>query len=169
MQTFKVFPLYRNTHIYLKPFAHSWKGSEIVLLWYLFETLVYSAARISGIVLLPRKHCRKHFGNNKKAHVFDADPLSKADCLQHESLNIPAQWTHNVEATSIQRWFNVLTLNQRWIDVVSTLCPCWAHLWEAALPWIRWTFGHHIVGRSSYCKTFSLSSAQSSYWSVRWL
>ena len=33
---------------------------------------------------------------------------------------------HNVETTSIKRWFNVLTLNQRWIDVVSTLCACWA-------------------------------------------
>ena len=33
---------------------------------------------------------------------------------------------HSVEKkTSIQRWFNVLTLNQRLIDVVSTLCACW--------------------------------------------
>ena len=32
-----------------------------------------------------------------------------------------AQWTHHVETTSIQRWFNVLTLNQRWIDAVSKL------------------------------------------------
>ena len=24
-----------------------------------------------------------------------------------------------------QRWFNVKTFNQRWIDVVSTLCACW--------------------------------------------
>ena len=30
------------------------------------------------------------------------------------------QQAHNVETTSIQRWFN-----QRWIDVVSTLCACW--------------------------------------------
>ena len=37
---------------------------------------------------------------------------------------------HNVETTSIQRWFNVKTLNQRWIDVVSTLCICWDYfLW----------------------------------------
>ena len=36
-----------------------------------------------------------------------------------------SQQTHNVETTSIQRWFNILTLNQRWIDVVSTLCACW--------------------------------------------
>ena len=36
-----------------------------------------------------------------------------------------AQQTHNVETTSIQRWFNVLTLNQRWIDVVSALCARW--------------------------------------------
>ena len=27
-----------------------------------------------------------------------------------------------VETTSIQRWFNIKTLNQCWIDVVSTLC-----------------------------------------------
>ena len=32
---------------------------------------------------------------------------------------------HTVETTSIQRWFNVLTLNQRWVNVVSTLCACW--------------------------------------------
>ena len=32
-----------------------------------------------------------------------------------------AQRTHNVKTTSIKRWFNALTLNQRWIDVVSTL------------------------------------------------
>ena len=27
--------------------------------------------------------------------------------------------------TSIQRWFNVLTLKQCWIDVVPSLCACW--------------------------------------------
>ena len=27
--------------------------------------------------------------------------------------------------TSNHLWFNVLTLRQRWIDVVSTLCACW--------------------------------------------
>ena len=32
---------------------------------------------------------------------------------------------HNIETTSIQRWSNVLTLNQHWIDVVSTVCACW--------------------------------------------
>ena len=32
---------------------------------------------------------------------------------------------HAVGTTSIQRWFNVLTLNQRWIDIVSTVCVCW--------------------------------------------
>ena len=26
---------------------------------------------------------------------------------------------------SIQRWFNVTTLNERWIDVVSTMYACW--------------------------------------------
>ena len=30
----------------------------------------------------------------------------------------------NVEKTSIQRWFDLM-LNQRWIDVISTLCACW--------------------------------------------
>ena len=33
----------------------------------------------------------------------------------------------NVETTSIQRWFNILTLNQCWIDVVSMLCACWVY------------------------------------------
>ena len=36
-----------------------------------------------------------------------------------------AQLIHNVETTSIQRWFSILTLNQRWIDVVSVVCACW--------------------------------------------
>ena len=42
------------------------------------------------------------------------------------------KWTHNVETTSIQRWFNVKdvdstsrTLNQRWIEDVSSLCASW--------------------------------------------
>ena len=34
-----------------------------------------------------------------------------------------------VETTSIQLWFNVKTLNQRWIDVVSTVCACWLIKW----------------------------------------
>ena len=34
------------------------------------------------------------------------------------------QQVHNVKTTSIQRWFNVKTLNQRLIDVVSALCVC---------------------------------------------
>ena len=36
-----------------------------------------------------------------------------------------SQRAHSVKTTSIQRWFNVMTLNQRWIDVVSTLYVCW--------------------------------------------
>ena len=36
-----------------------------------------------------------------------------------------SQQAHNVETVSIQRWLNVETLNQRWIDVVSTLCARW--------------------------------------------
>ena len=38
-----------------------------------------------------------------------------------------AQRAHNVKSTLIQRWVNVLTLNQRWIDDVSTVCSCWDH------------------------------------------
>ena len=34
---------------------------------------------------------------------------------------VVAQWAHNLK----QRWFNVLTLNQCWIHIVSTLCTCW--------------------------------------------
>ena len=33
--------------------------------------------------------------------------------------------THQALTTSIQRWFNVKTLNQRWIDVISVLCDLW--------------------------------------------
>ena len=36
------------------------------------------------------------------------------------------QQAYNVKTTSIQRWFNVKKMNQRWIDVVSTMCVCWA-------------------------------------------
>ena len=36
-----------------------------------------------------------------------------------------SQQAHNVETTSIQSWYNIKALNQRWIDVVSTL---YAHL-----------------------------------------
>ena len=35
------------------------------------------------------------------------------------------QLAHNVETKSIQRWFNVLTLNQRLVDVFTKLCACW--------------------------------------------
>ena len=52
------------------------------------------------------------YTNNKGAPVYLRSPISTPRA-------------HNVETTSIQRWFNVLTLNQRWIDVVSTLCACW--------------------------------------------
>ena len=45
-------------------------------------------------------------------------------CIWRASMK-PTQQAHNVETTSIQRWFNVLTLNQLWIDVVSTLCARW--------------------------------------------
>ena len=38
------------------------------------------------------------------------------------------QRTHIVVKTSMERWFNILTLDQRWFDVVSTLCACWVHL-----------------------------------------
>ena len=33
--------------------------------------------------------------------------------------------TLSLQTTSIQRWFNIKMLNQRWIDVVSTLCARW--------------------------------------------
>ena len=39
---------------------------------------------------------------------------------RHHSPAGTQRWT-----TSIQRWFNVLTLNQRWIDVVLMSCACW--------------------------------------------
>ena len=35
---------------------------------------------------------------------------------------LATQQAHNVEKTSIQHWFNFKTLNQRLVDVVSTLC-----------------------------------------------
>ena len=44
------------------------------------------------------------------------------------SYTFDPQQAHNVETTSIQRWFNVKTLNQCWIDVVSTSCARWVHI-----------------------------------------
>ena len=40
-------------------------------------------------------------------------------------LQYPFPAGHNVEATSIQRWFNDKTLYQRWTDIVSTLHAYW--------------------------------------------
>ena len=67
---------------------------------------------------------------------------------------VPPQQAHNDETTSIQhleqrpiqRWFNVKTSNQRWIDVVSTLYACWdlftfSH-YENTLIQIYWKFYH---------------------------
>ena len=45
--------------------------------------------------------------------------------LQHQLVHI-SQQAHNVETRSIQRWFNDMTLNQRWIGVVSALFARWA-------------------------------------------
>ena len=44
-----------------------------------------------------------------------------------------AKKVQSVETTSIQRWFNVLTLNQRWTDGVLTLWPA------------RWLGAHEVV------------------------
>ena len=45
--------------------------------------------------------------------------------MLYDTWILTTQQAHNVETTSIQRWFNVKTLNQRWMDVVSTSCACW--------------------------------------------
>ena len=38
---------------------------------------------------------------------------------------LTSQQACNIETMSIQPWFNVLMLNQHYINVVSTLCSCW--------------------------------------------
>ena len=39
-----------------------------------------------------------------------------------------SQQAHIVDSTYIQRWFHTMTLNQRWINVESTMCACWGVL-----------------------------------------
>ena len=59
-----------------------------------------------------------------------------------------SQQAQKVETTSIQRWFNVKTLNQRWIDIVSTLCAhCGAYL-SVCYSVLIWCM--YILGRIPY-------------------
>ena len=66
-------------------------------------------------------------------------PLKKINGLEFRYILRPL-WSHNVETTSIQCWFNDLMLNQHWIDVVSTLCACWVGTDSLGLSPNSWKF-----------------------------
>ena len=61
--------------------------------------------------------CRKPI--NKASRTLGCIRRNLSDC------SVPAQETHNVATTSLQRRCNVTTLQRRCNDVVRTLCVCW--------------------------------------------
>ena len=51
-------------------------------------------------------------------------PCVSAVLLKYQ-IRVTSQQAHKDETMMFQCWFNVLTLNQCWIDIVSMLCVCW--------------------------------------------
>ena len=59
---------------------------------------------------------------------------------------------HSVKTTPIQRWFNVKTLNQSWIDVASICVPVWPAKRSSASSCETWqwnTYNHYTVVKQS--------------------
>ena len=65
-----------------------------------------------------------------------------------------SQQTHNVDTTSIQRWFNINTLNQHWIDVVSTLCARWDYSMNTKIVKQHARFPSLLMGLDNHCRFF---------------
>ena len=51
---------------------------------------------------------------------------------------------HSIVTTSIQLWFNDLTLSQRWIDVVQTSCARWAPSDMCTQLWLKSACAVHV-------------------------
>ena len=50
------------------------------------------------------------------------------------------QQVHRAETTLNEYWFNVMTLNQRWTNIVSTLCVHWLHYQFCVKIYFIWHF-----------------------------
>ena len=69
--------------------------------------------------------------NEYTQSMFWADIWIMSEFLSENSVfwwwNFQYTWI-GVFSLWIQRWFNGLSMNQRWIDIVSTLCACWGYI-----------------------------------------
>ena len=106
------------------------------------QSIIRAFALYSYILWYPMLANSEDPDQTARMRIWSGSTLFARTCLPRY-LGQTSQQAHNVEKESIQRWFNVLTLNQRWIYVVSTLCAYWdmylvyvcdhpkCHLWMA--------------------------------------